>query len=50
MAPMLTAILLIVAGAAVRLVGPSAGGGGRAKLLGYGLMLGGVAVAGMNTV
>ncbi len=50
MGPVLVAILLIVAGAAVRVVGPSAGGGGRAKLLGYGLMLAGVATAGMNTV
>jgi regulator of protease activity HflC (stomatin/prohibitin superfamily) len=44
------AILLIVAGAVVRVIGPSAGGGDRAKLLGYGLMLGGLATAGMNTV
>ena len=50
MGPVLMAIVLIVAGAAVRVIGPSAGGGGRAKLLGYGLMLGGVATAGMNTV
>ena len=53
MGPILLAILLIVAGAAVRVVGPSiagAAGAGRAKLLGYGLMFGGVALAGVNTV
>ena len=50
MGPMLLAVLLIVAGGAVRVIGPSAGGGGRAKLLGYGLMFGGLATAGLNTV
>jgi regulator of protease activity HflC (stomatin/prohibitin superfamily) len=50
MGPMLLAIVLIVAGAGVRLVGPSVGGGGQAKLLSYGLMLGGLATAGLNTV
>ena len=50
MGPVLLAILLIVAGAAVRVIGPSVGGGGRAKLLGYGLMFGGIGVAGVNTV
>jgi len=44
------AILLIVAGAGVRVIGPSAGGGGQAKLLGYGLMFGGIVLAGANTV
>ena len=50
MGPMLLAMLVIVAGAGVRVVAPSVAGAGRAKLLGYGLMLGGVALAAMNTV
>ena len=53
MGPVLLAILLIVAGAAVRVIGPSVAGvagAGRAKLLGYGLMFGGVAVAAVNAV
>ena len=50
MGPVLLAILLIVAGAAVRVIGPSVGGGGRARLLGYGLMFGGIGVAGANMV
>jgi regulator of protease activity HflC (stomatin/prohibitin superfamily) len=53
MGPILLAIFLIVAGVAVKVIGPSAGGPtmkGRAALLGYGLMFGGVAVAATNTV
>ena len=47
------AILLIFAGAAAWVIGPSVAGAenrGKAKLLGVGLMLGGVALAGINTV
>ncbi len=47
------AILLIVAGAGAWVIGPSVAGAenrGKAKLLGVGLMLGGVALAGINTV
>jgi len=53
MGPMLLAIFLIVAGVAVKVIGPSAVGPamkGRAALLGYGMMFGGVAVAASNTV
>ena len=53
MGPILLAILLIVAGGAVWVLGPSVAGvgdAGRAKLLGLGLMLGGVGLAGVNTV
>ncbi len=50
MASMMLAIIIIVAGAAVVVVGPTVANRGRAKLLGYGLMLGGVAAAGMNAV
>jgi regulator of protease activity HflC (stomatin/prohibitin superfamily) len=47
------AILLIVAGAGAWVIGPSVAGAenrGKAKLLGVGLMLGGVGLAGINTV
>ena len=47
------AMLVIVAGTAVWVIGPAVAGAanrGRARLLGFGLMLGGVAVAGINTV
>ena len=55
MGPILIAVLLIVAGGVVRVIGPSvlgptAAGGGRAKLLAYGLMFAGLVAAGMNTV
>ena len=53
MGSMLLAIFVIVAGAAVFVIGPSVAGAanrGRAKLLGVGLMIGGVAIAGINTV
>ncbi len=53
MGSMLLAMLVIVAGTAVWVIGPAVAGAanrGRAKLLGFGLMLGGVAVAGINTV
>jgi len=53
MGPILLGILLIVAGGAAWVIGPSvagAGDKGRAKLLGLGLMFGGVAVVGVNTV
>ena len=53
MGPIMLAILLIVAGAAVWVIGPSVAGvagAGRAKLLALGLMFGGVALAGVNTV
>ena len=53
MGSMLLAILVIVAGTAVWVIGPAVAGAanrGRARLLGFGLMLGGVAVAGINTV
>ena len=53
MVPMLLGIVLIVAGGGVWVIGPSlagAAGKGRAKLLGLGLMFGGIAVAGANTV
>ncbi len=50
MASMMLAILIIVAGAAVLVVGPSVGDRGKSKLLGYGLMLGGIAAAGLNAV
>lgn len=48
MASMMLAIVIIVAGAGVLVGGPSVANRGKAKLLGYGLMLGGVAVAGLN--
>ena len=47
---MMLAIIVIAAGAGVRVAGPSFGKAGNMKLLGYGLMLGGVALAGLNTV
>ena len=53
MESMLLAIVVIVAGAAAWVIGPSVAGAanrGKAKLLGVGLMLGGVGVAGLNTV
>ena len=53
MESMLLAIVVIVAGAAAWVIGPSVAGAankGRAKLLGAGLMLAGIAVAGLNTV
>ena len=53
MGPIMLAILLVVAGAAVWVIGPSVAGvagAGRAKLLALGLMFGGVALAGVNTV
>ena len=53
MESMVLAIVMIVAGAAAWVIGPSVGGAqnrGKAKLLGFGLMLAGIAVAGMNTV
>jgi len=50
MGPVLMAIFLIAGGATVRVIGPSVGGRGQAKLLSYGLMLGGLATAAMNTV
>ena len=50
MASMMLAILIIVAGAAVLVAGPAVGKPGQSKLLGYGLMMGGVAAAGLNAV
>lgn len=50
MASMMLSILIIVAGAAVLVVGPSVANRGKARLLGFGLMLGGLAAAGLNTV
>ena len=53
MESMLLAIVIIVAGAAAWVVGPSVAGAenrGKAKLIGVGLMLGGVGLAGINTV
>ncbi len=53
MESMMLAILVIVAGAAAWVIGPSVAGAahkGHAKLAGAGLMLAGVAVAGLNTV
>ena len=50
MASMMLAILIIVAGAAVLVLGPSVGDRGKSKLLGYGLMLGGIAAAVLNAV
>ena len=53
MGPVLLSILLIVVGGVVWVIGPSVAGAtgkGRAKLLGIGLMFGGVGVAGVNTV
>ncbi len=50
MASMMLAILIIVAGAAVFVVGPSVGNRGKSKLLGVGLMLGGIAAASLNAV
>ena len=53
MGPIMLAILLIVAGAGAWVIGPSVAGAenrGKAKLLGVGLMLGGVGLAGINTV
>ncbi len=49
MATLMLAILIIVSGAAVLVAGPERTRG-KSKLLGYGLMLGGVAAAGMNGV
>ena len=50
MASMMLAIIIIVVGAAVVVAGPTVADRGKARLLGYGLMLGGVAAAGMNAV
>ena len=53
MESMLLAIVIIVAGAAAWVIGPSVAGAenrGKAKLIGVGLMLGGVGLAGINTV
>ena len=50
MASMMLAIFIIVAGAAVFVVGPSVGNRGKSRLLGVGLMLGGIAAAGLNAV
>ena len=53
MESMLLAVVVIVAGAAVWVIGPSVAGAqnrGKAKLLGVGLMFGSVGVAGINTV
>ncbi len=50
MASMMLAIVIIVAGAAVLVAGPTVANRGKSKLLGYGLMLGGVAAALLNTV
>ena len=53
MGPIMLAILLIVAGAGAWVIGPSVAGAenrGKAKLLGVGLMFGGVGLAGINTV
>ena len=53
MESMLLAIVVIVVGAAVLVIGPSVAGAankGKAKLLGLGLMLAGVGVATVNTV
>ena len=53
MESMLLAIVVIVGGAAAWVIGPSVAGAanrGKARLLGVGLMLGGVGVAGLNTV
>jgi regulator of protease activity HflC (stomatin/prohibitin superfamily) len=48
MASMMLAIVMIVAGAAALVAGPSVANRGKARLVGFGLMLGGVAVAGLN--
>ena len=50
MTSMMLAILIIVAGVAVLVAGPSLGDRGKSKLLGYGLMLGGIAAASLNAV
>ena len=53
MESMLLAIVIIAAGAAAWVIGPSVAGAenrGKAKLIGVGLMLGGVGLAGINTV
>ena len=53
MESMFLAILVVVAGAGAFVIGPSVAGAanrGKAKLLGVGLMLGGIAIAGANTV
>ena len=50
MATMLLAIVIIVAGAAVLVAGPSVANRGKSKLLGYGLMMGGVVAALLNAV
>ncbi len=53
MESMLLAIFVIVAGVAAWVIGPSVAGAenrGKAKLLGLGLMLGGIAIASFNTV
>ena len=53
MESMLLAMVVIAAGAAAWVIGPSvagAGNRGKAKLVGVGLMLGGVGLAGINTV
>ena len=50
MESMMLAVFVIAIGAFVRVAGPSFGKPGSAKLAGYGLMLGGVALAALNTV
>ncbi len=50
MATMLLAIVIIVAGAAVLVAGPSVANRGKSKLLGYGLLMGGVVAALLNAV
>ena len=51
MGSMMLAMLVIVAGVAVRVAGPALlGAQGNSKLLGYGLMLGGIGLGAMNTV
>ena len=50
MGPILLAVLLVVAGGAVWVIGPSVADKGRTRLLGVGLMFGGIALAGVNTV
>ena len=50
MGSMMLAVSVIAIGAFVRVAGPSFGKPGSAKLAGYGLMLGGVALAALNAV
>ena len=49
MESMMLAVFVIAIGVFVRVAGPSFGKPGSAKLAGYGLMLGGVALAALNT-